>query len=368
MSDAAALVVGAGPAGCAAAILLARAGRRVILLERDAAAREIVCGEFLGPTAQAVLARLGLDARALGGAAIGDVVLAHGARSARSDLPFAGIGLPRQVLDQALRAAAVASGAEMVTATVRDLAATSGGWRAGGITAPILLLATGKHALRGAPARPGPAWVGLKLHLAATARPIVALLPFPGGYAGLQPNGSGLTLCAAFAPGAVLPASAEAFVALVAGASAEGAALLRDARPLWPRALAIAGVPYGHLARTTPTGLFRLGDQAAVIPSFTGEGMGLALASGAMAAEAILAGQDAAAFQAVFAARAQKPLRRAGWAAATLRHAPGLATLGAACMPAAMHRIAQGTRLTSPAPRAEPAPKGRFRRPTEEAR
>lgn len=345
--DAEALIMGAGPAGCAAAIILARAGRRVLLLERDAAAREIVCGEFLGPTAQAGLCRLGLDAAALGGVAIDQVALAHGAHTARAALPFMGIGLPRQVLDQALRQAAEAAGARLVIGTVHDIAAVPGGWRAGAATAPILLLATGKHALRGAPARPGPAWVGLKLHLAADAAAEVALLPFPGGYAGLQPNGAGLTLCAAFRPGAVLPVDAAAFLALVAGASAHGAAVLREARPVWARPLAIAGVPYGHLAHATPPGLLRLGDQAAVIPSFTGEGMGLALASGVMAAEAVLAGQGAGAFQSAFAARTAGALRLAGWAGAGLGRTPGTAALLATWLPGGMARVAAGTRLAA---------------------
>ena len=57
--DAEVLIAGGGPAGAAAAILLARAGRRVLLAERETAPREKVCGEFLG----GVLVRTTIDQR-----------------------------------------------------------------------------------------------------------------------------------------------------------------------------------------------------------------------------------------------------------------------------------------------------------------
>ena len=45
------VVIGAGPAGSAAAIWLARAGRRVLLVDRATMPREKVCGCCLSPTA-----------------------------------------------------------------------------------------------------------------------------------------------------------------------------------------------------------------------------------------------------------------------------------------------------------------------------
>jgi len=53
------LVVGAGPAGAATAILLAQQGLAVTVLERGPRARPKVCGEYLSPEAGRVLDRLG---------------------------------------------------------------------------------------------------------------------------------------------------------------------------------------------------------------------------------------------------------------------------------------------------------------------
>ena len=62
-----------------------------------------------------------------------------------------------------------------------------------------------------------------------------------------------------------------------------------------PDPLAVAGIPYGYQA--SPGNLFRLGDQAAVIPSLTGDGIAIALHSGQQAAEAWLGCVDAATYQ-----------------------------------------------------------------------
>ena len=67
---------------------------------------------------------------------------------------------------------------------------------------------------------------------------------------------------------------------------------LAGARGLLDQPLAVAGLPYGYMYRADRRdlpGLFRLGDQAAVIASLTGDGVALALASGSLAARTWLA-------------------------------------------------------------------------------
>jgi flavin-dependent dehydrogenase len=321
------VVIGAGPAGCAAAIALMRAGRDVVLLERQAAAREAVCGEFLGADAADALAALGCAPAALGAMPIRAARVGWGRREAGFHLPFPAWGLPRATLDGALRAAAT----PVLRAGVAVLGAERHAqWHlrssAGEITARHVVLATGKHALRGHPREGAPEGaLGLKLHVAGVETgDAVTLLPFDGGYAGLQPTIGGANLCAALhaAPGEAAR-DASAFLARVAAGSALGARLLRDAAPLWYRPLAVGAVPYGFRHRAaSPPGLYRVGDQAAVIPSFTGEGIALALHSGLAAAQAILAGESSAAFDAAWRARSAGPLRWAGLGAWALRAVP----------------------------------------------
>ncbi len=57
------IIAGAGPAGSVAALTLARAGARVLLVDRARFPRDKLCGDTLNPGAMAILRRLGLDAR-----------------------------------------------------------------------------------------------------------------------------------------------------------------------------------------------------------------------------------------------------------------------------------------------------------------
>jgi menaquinone-9 beta-reductase len=370
MSTVEVAVIGAGPAGCAAAIRLARAGRQVLLLERSARAQESVCGEFLGVDAAAALAQLGLDLPALGALPLHGLRFGAGTREAAAALPFAAWALPRRILDGALRDAARAAGAALRMNTLVLGAETEvGHWRLRlaeeELRATRLVLATGKHALRGHPrlgAPPGA--LGLKLHLAGVTLPAeVVLLPFAGGYAGLQPlPGGGANLCVALhgAPGAAAR-RASALLERVATGSALAARLLSEARPAWGRPLAVAGVPYGFRHRTPdgPQAAYRVGDQAAVIPSFTGEGVAMALTSGIAAAEAILAGEQAARFHAAWRQRIAGRMRWAALSGWLLERAPRLAAMAMATHPGLAHLVAERTRPGSSLPQWPQAVAGR---------
>lgn len=98
-------VVGAGPSGCAAALYLSRAGRSVALLDRAAFPRPKPCGEGILPEGVAVLRELGVyeAAAARGRALEGVAYVGRDGRSARGRFPRGGgLALPRESLDELL--------------------------------------------------------------------------------------------------------------------------------------------------------------------------------------------------------------------------------------------------------------------------
>jgi menaquinone-9 beta-reductase len=126
------VVVGAGPAGSTAALVLARSGARVALVDKAAFPRDKACGDLVGPRGVQVLTDLGLRVPDAGQ---GSDLLAVGPSGRRSRLPaftgrsYPGYGIivPRLVLDHALREAAVAAGAVPVRARITAVEAGRGG-------------------------------------------------------------------------------------------------------------------------------------------------------------------------------------------------------------------------------------------------
>jgi flavin-dependent dehydrogenase len=316
----AALIVGGGPAGSAAAIALARAGVEAQLVERTEGPHDIVCGGFLGWDSLAALERLGLDPAALGARPIRGLRLVSAKRRIEVALPRLAAGLSRRTLDEALLDSARRAGAavrrgravraaDLAERRVRlDDDEVLGG--------EALVLATGKHELRGAPRPvdisirplglrssidPGPA-------LAEALEGVIELHLYDGGYAGLllQEDGRANFCLSASRERLKDAGGIEPLVARLADELPAFAERLGQGEPgAWS---AVSGIPYGWRAKETVDGVYRVGDQAAVIASLAGDGIAIALESGIAAARAIAGGISAAEYQRDWARRARRPI------------------------------------------------------------
>lgn len=341
------LILGGGPAGSAAAITLARAGRRPLLLERQRDTSDALCGGFLSWHSLKMLDRLG--APKLRGATIARVRLVTRTGAAEAALPRPALGVTRRQLDSALLSHAESLGTRVERGMhAREIEGTI--VRADeSFEAGHLLLATGKHDIRGA-GRPrdddDPA-LGLRVRLgpaAALSRMVegaIELHLFDRGYAGLALHEDGsANLCLAVRKSRLSEAGDPRRLLAAIG---EEVPALGD-RLAWLAGDAcvdaIGAVPYGWRATETVEGVYRLGDQCGVMPSLAGEGMGIALASGIVAAEAVMNGTAAPDYQRGFARRVRRPIAIAGAILSVaerpltapmlvrlMRLAPGLATL-----------------------------------------
>jgi len=338
------LILGGGVAGCAASIALARNGRSVRLIEREPTSRHKVCGEFLSGEALEDLRALGIDVASLGAVPIDYVRLAAARRAAEAPLPFPAASLTRKALDRALIAEAIAAGVHVECGrSVQALASTTGNlWRAtldDGATrqAPTVFLATGKHDLRGYTRPKDPEqWVAFKMYfrlVAAQAAELAnasELMLYPGGYGGIQPVEGGVAnLCCVAQKRhlARLGYRWENFLEKIQLDCPHLAMRLAGAEPLLPKPIAVTHIPYGYIRRTTEEGLYCIGDQAAVIPSFTGDGISIALHSARGAVSAYLAAQPAPLFQAKLRSALQAQMRLAEFAADGLNNSLARAVL-----------------------------------------
>lgn len=109
-------IIGAGPAGSAAAILLSRAGVAVRIFEARPFPRAKVCGEFISPSAAPEVDLLGLGPvlESSGARPVRSFLLSVGDRTLDWPLPVHGRAISRERLDTVLLARAAKTGAEVV--------------------------------------------------------------------------------------------------------------------------------------------------------------------------------------------------------------------------------------------------------------
>lgn len=208
-----AIIFGGGPAGATAALLLARAGWSVVLVERRGFPRRKVCGEYLSGTNLPLFDHLGIGDgfRVLAGPPVTKVALFAGQTITHADLPRPaggsaewGRALSREHLDSWLLQQAQKAGAEVRQPYLADALLKEGDiyhCRAREATtgneislhAPIVIAAHGSWepgALPTQEARPATSssdLLAFKAHFLDASLPAgwMPLLSFPGGYGGM---------------------------------------------------------------------------------------------------------------------------------------------------------------------------------------
>lgn len=298
-----ATIIGAGPAGSVAAIVLARAGWHVTLIEQHRFPRDKVCGECISALGIDVLARLKLvdPLQSLAPTKLTrSVLVATDGSSASLALPRAMWGLSRSALDDALLREARATGAtieqparcedvdvEHSRVVVRDLQTN----RTREIRSDYVVIADGKAAC-GLPPPARTADLGVKAHfIDVDDRPdAISLFGLAGHYVGVAPiENNRWNLCMSV-PAARVRSYGADLDALFQQCFRENrglAARLRRARRVGP--WLSSPLPRHPVRKRWPAHSIPVGNAAAALEPIGGEGIGLAMRSAEIAATSLAA-------------------------------------------------------------------------------
>ncbi len=309
-----AIVIGAGPAGSTAALLLARAGWHVALIEKQRFPRRKVCGECMAASNLPLLDALGIGTAfsATAGPPLRHVALMRGRSVVSSTLPAAaharhryGRALGREILDSLLLDQARAAGVHVMQPwSLQAIDGEVGAWRctvrsvatdaAVPLTAPVVVAANGSwevlpsarpqaHAHR----RPSDL-LAFKANFTNAMVPagVLPVLSFNGGYGGMVVAEAGITTVACCIRRDALERLRLKHPGVRAGDAVE--AMLREQifgvrsalhcasrEGAW-----LAAGPLNPGVRLQPDdGLFRIGNAAGEAHPIIGEGMSMAIQS-----------------------------------------------------------------------------------------
>lgn len=310
-------IAGAGPAGTSAAIQLALAGARVLLIEEKKFPRPKLCGEFISPECLTHFKRLGVmdQMSAAGGAAVLETVF-YSRRGNSVAVPSewfisgsSALGLSRSEMDHQLLERAKRVGVEVLEAAHASRLICEGAEvrglrvKAGDATrdyeARVTIDATGRtralarqvDQLRAHQRKHPNPLVAFKAHLknARFAAGACEIYFYKSGYGGLSAVEGGVSnLCFIVAATDVRRYGSDPALVLreVVMKNSRAAYTLAEATTSAPW-LSVSLESFGRRTLAPAAGLLTIGDAAAFIDPFTGSGMLMALESGQVAAETV---------------------------------------------------------------------------------
>ena len=295
------LVIGAGVAGCAAAIALRQAGFEVTLVDKASGSPQRFCGEFLSGEALESLDELGVSGQvaSLGPSRVRRLRM-HTMAGSRYELLLGreGFGLSRRALDSTLLKRAVELGAQTLMGSI--VVAIDGNEESGYrsrvttesqesvIRSKAVIGAWGKRSAidrilgREFVTRSNP-YVGVKRHFRGADRGgRVELYLFRGGYCGVVGVEGGRTNVCLLATQKALQESGGSprrLLEAVGRGNSGFARWMSGADPVEGTLMVISQIPF-RPKRQVVKGVFMAGDSAGVMPPFLGIGVAAALRSG----------------------------------------------------------------------------------------
>jgi len=309
--------VGAGPAGSTTALLLARAGASVLLLDRARFPRDKPCSEYLSPATTDVLERLGggilaavertTHARLYGMKVVAPGGAAMVGRFRGASRPYS-FAVPRTSFDAILVAAAARAGAHVSEATTVENLVWDGGTVAGVVARSCngqrvtcnARVVVGADGLRSVVARrlglvrsSSPRRFAFTAHVADVAgvEELGELHVSDRGYVGLGPVGGGITTVALVLPLCVVRQGSRDYRSefLAELNRFPGLAGRFDGRRLVREVLTTG--PFAQWARVAGLpGALLVGDAADFFDPFTGQGIHTALRGAELVAESLIPG------------------------------------------------------------------------------